>query len=213
MRNISCLILTGILVLIQACSPTVARKPVFDVLEPASVLTLEQDTTIVLVRDYFPSLDKIDRTESPHLKVVPYHGQDTVMLILREDTPLMTVLHVNSKGQAGDIPVRKITTHSEKSPRLAVFPALPDTDALCTIRLENGPATLYLFWQNSLVQTVRITDSYNVLLPGFTALMDRSWIRVYAVNQSGNSNDLLIPLEKGRPVLKQDQIRRSDKQA
>lgn len=213
MRNIFCLILTGILAIIQACSPSLARKPVFDVLEPASVLTLEQDTTIVLVRDYFPSLDKIDRTESPHLKVVPYPGQDTVMLILREDTPLMTVLHVFSKGQAGNIPVRKMTACTESSPRLAVFPSLPDTDALCTIRLENGPATLYLFWQNSLVQAVRITDSYNVLLPGFTALMDRSWIRIYAFNDNGHSNDLLIPLEKGRPVLRQDQISRSDKQA
>ena len=90
------MILTGILALMQACSPSVARKPVFDALEPASVLTLEKDTTVVLVRDYFPSLDKIDRTESPHLKVVA-PGQDTVMLILRDDTPLMTVLRFSAK--------------------------------------------------------------------------------------------------------------------
>jgi len=211
MKSFSCILLTGILVVLQACSPSVSRKPVFDVLEPATVLTLVQDSTIVLIRDHFPSLDKIDRTESPHLKVLPYQGQDTVMIILQEDTPPLTVLSVYANRQTGNIPVKIQWPSSERSPRLAVFPALPDTDALCTIRLENGPATLILFWQNSLVQTVRITDHYNVVLPGFTALMDRSWIRVYAVNQDGHSNDLLIPLEKGRPVIRQEQLTRSDK--
>ncbi len=213
MKSFSCLLLTGILVLLQACSPSVSRKSVFDVLEPATVLNLEQDTAIVLVRDYFPSIDKVDRTDSPNLKVIPYQGQDTVMIILHEDTPAMTVLNVHTKGQVGNIPVRRMTLQTQAAPRLAVFPASPDTDALFTVRIENGPATLYLFWQNSLVQTVRITDVYNVLLPGFTALMDRSWVRVYAVNQGGHSNDLLIPLDKGRPVLRQDQITRSDKHA
>ncbi|MFA4997893.1 MAG: hypothetical protein WC513_07200, partial [Bacteroidales bacterium] len=96
MKIISCLLVTGIFTLLQACSPPVSRKPVFDVLEPATVLTLEQDTTIVLVRDYFPSLDKIDRTESPHVKVLPYQGQDTVMIILQEDTPPVSVLNVHA---------------------------------------------------------------------------------------------------------------------
>lgn len=211
MKIYSCLLLTGIFALMQACTPAVSRKPVFDVLEPATVLTLEQDTTIVLVRDHFPSLDRIERTESPQLKVLPYPGQDTVMIVLRDDTPLMTVLNVHVSGQTGNIPVKRNMPASEKAPQLAVFPSLPDTDALFSVRVGNGPATLFLYWQNSLVQTVRITDCYNVILPGFTALLDRSWIRVYAVNDFGHSNDLLVPLDKGRPVVRKDQVRRSDK--
>ncbi len=144
---------------VYGCSPSVSRKPFFDALEPATVLTLEQDTTLVLVRDFFPSADKVEKTDSPHLKVVPHPGYDTVMVVLRDDTPLMTVLNVHIEGQTGHIPVRKKVPVSEEAPRLAVFPPLPDTDALFTLKAENTPATLYIFWQNSLVQTVHITDS------------------------------------------------------
>ena len=211
MRKFSCLLLVGLLSVVYGCSPSVSRKPFFDALEPATVLTLEQDTTIVLVRDFFPSADKVEKTDSPHLKVVPHPGYDTVMVVLRDDTPLMTVLNVHIEGQTGHIPVRKKVPVSEEAPRLAVFPPLPDTDALFTLKAENTPATLYVFWQNSLVQTVHITDSYNVMLPGFAALQDRSWIRAWAVNEHGISNDLLIPLEKGRPVIQPERLDRKDK--
>ncbi|MFA7089529.1 MAG: alpha-amylase family glycosyl hydrolase [Bacteroidales bacterium] len=211
MRKFSCLILVGLLIIVYGCSPSVSRKPFFDALEPTTILTLEQDTTLILVRDFFPSADLVEKTDSPHLKVIPHPGYDTVMVVLREDTPLMTVLNVQIEGQTGHIPVRKKVPVSEKAPRLAVFPPLPDTDALFTLEAENTPATLYVFWQNSLVQTVHITDSYNVMLPGFTALQDRSWIRAWAVNDHGISNDLLIPLEKGRPVTSPDKLERKDK--
>jgi len=211
MRKFSCLLLAGLLTVVYGCSPSVSRKPYFDALEPATVLTLEQDTTLVLVRDFFPSADPVEKTDSPHMKVIPHPGYDTVMVVLRDDTPLMTVLNVHVKGQTGHIPVRKKVPVSEKVPRLAVFPPLPDTDALFTLRAENTPATLYVFWQNSLVQTVHITDSYNVMLPGFAALQDRSWIRAWAVNDYGISNDLLIPLEKGRPVIQPERLDSQDK--
>ncbi|HOO42928.1 MAG TPA: alpha-amylase family glycosyl hydrolase [Bacteroidales bacterium] len=211
MRKLSCLFLAGLLSVVYGCSPSVSRKPYFDALEPANVLTLEQDTTLVLVRDFFPSADRVEKTDSPHLKVIPHPGYDTVMVVTREDTPLMTVLNVQIEGQTGHIPVRKKVAFSKKAPRLAVFPPLPDTDALFTLKAEDTPATLYVFWQNSLVQTVHITDSYNVMLPGFTALQDRSWIRAWAVNDHGISNDLLIPLEKGRPVTRSESLERKDK--
>jgi hypothetical protein len=45
-----------------------------------------------------------------------------------------------------------------------------------------------------------LRDFSNVVLPGFAALPERSWLRVFGVNQDGHSNDLLVPLEKGRVV-------------
>ena len=106
MKSFSCLLLTGILVLLQACSPSVSRKSVFDVLEPATVLNLEQDTTIVLVRDYFPSIDKVDRTDSPNLKVIPYQSQDTVMIKVQEYSPAKHMHNMYTKNGGGNIPVR-----------------------------------------------------------------------------------------------------------
>ena len=227
MKRISCLFLMGVWFVVQACSPSVSRKPFFDVQPPAFVLTLEQDSTVVLVRDFFPTLEKSDKTDSPHMQVIPYPNQDTVLIVLQADTPPMTVLNVHLKRQTGNIPVRVKRAHTDSSqedaepaipagladraPRLAVFPSLPDTDALCCVHVEKGPAVLYIFWQNSLVKTVSVSDFYNVVLPGFAALPERSWLRVFGVNQDGHSNDLLVPLEKGRVVTDPARLQRTDK--
>ena len=215
MKRISCAILVGVWVLMQSCSPSLSRKPFFDTQPPAGVLTLYTDSTVVLAKDYFPSLTRIDKVESPHLKVLPYPNTDTVLVVVQDPAPLMTVLHVHTRRQRGDIPVRiqpSVSGLSARTPRLAVFPSTPNTDALCNVHVEMGPVTLYIFWQNSLVQTVEgITDAYPILLPGFTALPERSLVRVYAVNEYGHANDLLIPLEKGRVVKDVQKLKRTDK--
>ncbi|MFA7201202.1 MAG: alpha-amylase family glycosyl hydrolase, partial [Bacteroidales bacterium] len=215
MKRISCAILVGVWVLMQSCSPSLSRKPFFDTQPPAGVLTLYTDSTVVLAKDYFPSLTRIDKVESPHLKVLPYPNTDTVLVVVQDSAPLMTVLHVHTRRQRGDIPVRiqpSVSGLSARTPRLAVFPSTPNTDALCNVHVEMGPVTLYIFWQNSLVQTVEgITDAYPILLPGFTALPERSMLRVYAVNEYGHANDLLIPLEKGRVVKDVQKLKRTDK--
>jgi len=83
------------------------------------------------------------------------------------------------------------------------------------VKVENAPARLLVFWQNSLVEEVTLrggeNDSYPVVLPGFTALIDRSYLRIYAFNATGISNDLLIPLDKGRIVTQTVLLNRTDK--
>lgn len=129
---------------------------------------------------------------------------DTVLVVVQEPAPLMTVLQVHTRRQTGDIPVRiqpgvatsksgaeayvaqqteedapdrtTVAGFSAYMPRLAVFPSAPNTDALCNVLVEMGPVTLYIFWQNSLVQTVEnVSDAYPILLPGFTALRSAHW--------------------------------------
>jgi len=213
------LILTAVWV--SSCSPNMSRNPVFDYMEPAPVLALEQDTTRVIIRDLFPALAGIDRAEGPGLTVLPSSSWDTVLICLRNDTPCMTVLNVFSERQKASVPVRKmdvlhnLPAGTGPCPRITVFPPTPKEDALCVVKVENAPARLLVFWQNSLVEEVTLrggeNDSYPVVLPGFTALIDRSYLRIYAFNAAGISNDLLIPLDKGRIVTQTVLLNRTDK--
>ncbi len=221
MKHIIGVLLIFSAVWVSSCSPNVSRNPVFDYMDPATVLTLEQDTTRVIISDFFPALSKIDRVEGPGITVLPTSSWDTVMVCLRNDTPGMTTLNVFSERQKASVPIRKmnvihnLAAGTGPCPRITVVPPTPKEDALCMVKVENAPAYLLVFWQNSLVEEVTLrggeADSYPVVLPGFTALVDRSYLRVYAFNASGISNDLLIPLDKGRIVMQPDLLRRTDK--
>jgi cyclomaltodextrinase / maltogenic alpha-amylase / neopullulanase len=74
----------------------------------------------------------------------------------------------------------------------------------------------FVFWQN-----IRLDNSYlefeddelGITIPKEAGSFDRSFIRVYSFNDSGLSNEILIPLEKGQVVLKPDQLKRTDAEA
>lgn len=67
---------------------------------------------------------------------------------------------------------------------------------------SNEPAGVAAFWQhNRLPQPKLSKGEFSIKIPSEAARMDRSWLRVYSWNAYGRSNDLLIPLEKGRPVM------------
>lgn len=202
-----------------ACSPSLSRNPLFDAIAPGSWLTMMQDTVVVVVKDYFPALDRVEKVESDAFTLLPYSTWDTVQVIATEATPLISSLDVYSRGQHGSLAVRMgnhpLTANNMEgtgAPRLAVFEASAGSDALCLIKVAYGPARLLVFWQNNLVEEVEVTDQYALLLPGATALMERSYVRVLGYNQYGLSNDLLIPLEKGRVVQRVEQLKRTDKQ-
>ena len=78
------------------------------------------------------------------------------------------------------------------------------------------PDSFLVFWQN-----FRLDDSYleieddelSIDIPEEAKNTGRSWLRVFAYNGSGISNDLLIPLEKGKVVLEPGEMNRTDPQS
>ncbi|HRY98206.1 MAG TPA: alpha-amylase family glycosyl hydrolase [Bacteroidales bacterium] len=78
---------------------------------------------------------------------------------------------------------------------------------------NNGPVGAVAFWQNHQIRGTELRQGQVVLnIPKEAARMKRSWIRVYAWNAYGRSNDVLIPLEKGVPVLDPSQLTEDDPQ-
>jgi cyclomaltodextrinase / maltogenic alpha-amylase / neopullulanase len=84
------------------------------------------------------------------------------------------------------------------------------------IKWTRLPLEFFVFWQN-----IRLDDSYlekeddelGITIPKEAAGLDRSYIRVYAFNYNGISNELLIPLQNGEVVIDPKLLKRTDKEA
>ena len=81
---------------------------------------------------------------------------------------------------------------------------------------ENEVDEVFVFWQNFRLPDIYVTSHDGQILiqvPGDAAEEQRSFLRIWAQNEHGPSNDLLIPLEYGRPVTDPEQLTREDKEA
>ncbi len=84
------------------------------------------------------------------------------------------------------------------------------------IGLENPLEEVFVFWENFRLPREYTTwegDELQLRLPGDVLDRQRSFIRIWGFNEYGPANDLLIPLEYGRPVGDPAQLTREDKEA
>ena len=84
------------------------------------------------------------------------------------------------------------------------------------IGVKNKTRDFFVFWQNyRLDSTFMKQDStgFRVRVPEKAKQYDRSWLRIWAFNNTGPSNEILIPLEDGKVVTDAAKLTRSDKQA
>jgi cyclomaltodextrinase / maltogenic alpha-amylase / neopullulanase len=85
-----------------------------------------------------------------------------------------------------------------------------------TLEMENQADEIFVLWQNFRLPFENVSrqgNKLNIHLTGDALEKQRSFVRVYAYNSHGPSNDLLIPLEYGRPVTDSGQLTREDKEA
>ena len=82
--------------------------------------------------------------------------------------------------------------------------------------LENDVDEVFVYWQNFRLPDDHVEvfdDHVNIYLPGDVAERERSFVRVWAYNEHGPANDLLLPLDGSSPVADPDQLTREDKEA
>lgn len=68
------------------------------------------------------------------------------------------------------------------------------------------------FWQNRKVQVKMKEESISVEIPRQARKMERSFLRVVGYNDTGLSNDILIPLDKGQVITDPSRLTRNDRQ-
>jgi len=73
-----------------------------------------------------------------------------------------------------------------------------------------------VLWQNNVLEGINIfrnEEKLMITIPNDAETMRRSYIRVWAYNKAGYTNDLLIPLEYGVVLTDSDKLDRNDKES
>ncbi|MBP6872406.1 MAG: alpha-glucosidase C-terminal domain-containing protein [Bacteroidales bacterium] len=84
------------------------------------------------------------------------------------------------------------------------------------ITWTSKPDEFLVFWQNVRLDETYLEqeeDELNIFIPEEAKRFGRSFIRVFAYNVYGLSNDLLIPLQNGKVVLDPADLTRADRQS
>ena len=84
------------------------------------------------------------------------------------------------------------------------------------LSVKNGISNVFAYWQNFRLtpRFIKLSDGKIIVeIPAEARRLKRSYIRVWASNDFGISNDVLIPLERGTVLTDSKQITRDDKQA
>lgn len=90
------------------------------------------------------------------------------------------------------------------------------TDHSITLSFKQHPTQVMAYWENvQLPQSaIKVADDHLTLdIPTNAQSMQRSFIRVWASNAKGISNEVLVPLQKGQVVNNTAELSRSDKRS
>jgi cyclomaltodextrinase len=112
--------------------------------------------------------------------------------------------------------VMKVGQNSRTEMPLLFASNYNETGGEITVKWTRKPEGFFVFWQNILLDQNYLEiekDEMIISVPKEAKAYDRSFIRIYAYNREGISNEIMIPLEKGKVVLNAGQIRRTDREA
>ena len=109
--------------------------------------------------------------------------------------------------------ILQITGNEDKFPKLTTHQFGLSS---ISISATNDIKKIFVYWQNFLLPdelVLYLNGKIQISIPAEAQKLDRSFIRVWASNDYGVSNDILIPLDKGGVLTDSKQITREDKQA
>lgn len=84
------------------------------------------------------------------------------------------------------------------------------------VSVQNDAKKIYAYWQNYLLPESFVkaeNGKITISIPKEAGKISRSFIRVWAENEWGVSNDVLVPLAKGKVLTKASKITRHDRHA
>ena len=204
-----CLFLTALL---SGCCGNAEMKRVA-MGEPILPIHETGDTTEVFLTDYLPSLDLQNIGE-----VRVTEGYDS--LVVKDEVATLY-------GAAGKLGVLSIGEGCGEV-AIPILPQLPIRQALTTagikdnallLKVDEGlkPLVFRCFVQNRLLPEDVVKEqqdgTFDLDLSSLPKKEGRSYLRVFACNDSVLLNDLLIPLENGEPVTSAEELTRHDANA
>ena len=212
MYKIGNLILSG--VLLVSCGGGLNIPDNAAVYDLASPVRVKSDTTTIVLADYFLSPEKIGQITPPEYMEGILNEDKTELRLIVKGKPLpVGNVAFEYEGYRYDIPVLKQQKEMDKAPVIS-------TDVLKNGKVvlkSDKPVTHWVAYvQNYLLQDKSIhptEDGVEIAIPDAVKGLERADLRVWAMNDSLVSNDILIPLEKGQVITDAKALNRFDKRA
>ena len=132
-----------ILFMAASCSYRVERNPFFDEKSaPARPCVLMSDTTLLVVRDYFPGIGRVDGLTCNDYTVVPLSpdSMDTVLVVAGPASRNISTVRVTTGEESGVIVLKREPPKAQTVPSVTVV----GTDMggrEFTVKVDNTPAS------------------------------------------------------------------------
>lgn len=84
------------------------------------------------------------------------------------------------------------------------------------VGFDQQPEEIFILWENSRLDdrfVLPLENGFEIKIPGDAKKMDRSFIRIWSYTENGPSNELLIPLSRGKVITDPSLLTREDKHA
>lgn len=193
------------LLFLAACNGT---TPIPGNEKPASVIQITADNQQHYLTDYFPTLGYADSITSTNgLTII---SQDSCKIFSISGVNNLSTLDIWKNGQ-------KLTlAATAQGAKKAYIYSLSVKGNSVAIGFSVKPENVVALWQNTLIpqENIAVADSEITLtLPKNISQPERSFIRIFAAGEDCSYNDLLIPLENGKPITNTAELSRHDKQA
>lgn len=103
-------------------------------------------------------------------------------------------------------------TNYENRPSIYTVEAAPAISIEYTQDMDD----VFVFWENARLDNrfvKEVENGFEIFLPAEASKMNRSFIRIWGFNENGPSNDLLIPVSRGKVITDASTLTREDKHA
>lgn len=165
-------------------------------------ITVTTSGTTVDLKDYFPMGDWPDTVRvGEGIDLRQDSAAGTIALRAGAGTPWLSTLDLSFGKWKYSILVQKEGNRGAEAPQLFA-------ESFADGRLQLGgprdkPRCIAL-WNNQRIAASANADqqSYSLRLPPAAAEQAHSWLRVWAYGPAGYTNEVLVPLAKGKPVRK-----------
>ncbi|MCX6282168.1 MAG: alpha-amylase family glycosyl hydrolase [Bacteroidetes bacterium] len=109
-----------------------------------------------------------------------------------------------------------LTLGNLNSPGLPVLYTLKADGKKLSLGLKNKADTIFVLWDNHFLDSKfwkRDSLGIQLSIPKTAASFDRSFIRAWAINKTGISNEILVPLKSGKVITDVSKLTRADQEA
>lgn len=179
---------------------------------PIYPMRLAEGENHIFLTDYFPQWVAADSvTTSGALTLTPTKADWSEFDVTAPASPFVTTVEVWQNGACLSV----VAQSGER--RNDVYMSTEQVMLkVVSIHTSQKPASIVAMWQNCRLperSIVEIDGAFGVIIPKDAQDVQRSFLRVYAATDSELFNDVLIPLEYGKPLSSVSQLSRHDTQA